>query len=89
MRKIEAASALIARIVWYGGYTLLAYLIGAFVMGTGDVWEWDQAERGAVVFYWLCAGMFVALAGDGPGGGTVQSIQRGLIDLFEEEEPTP
>jgi hypothetical protein len=83
MRKIEAASALIARIVWYGGYTLLAYLIGAFVMGTGDVWEWEQGERGMVAFAWALFGGLAAAMGEMEA---IDNIQRGLIDLFEEEE---
>jgi fluoride ion exporter CrcB/FEX len=87
MRKIETASALIARIVWYGGYTLLAYLLGAFVMGTGDVWEWEQGERATAAFTWALGLFVTGMAGE---WSTIESMQRGFIDLFmDEEDPTP
>jgi hypothetical protein len=87
MRKVEAATTLIARIVWYGGYTLLVYLVGAFVMGTSDVWEWSQGERGTIAWVWLIFGLISAGIGELQA---IDSIRDGLIAMFsDDEEPTP
>jgi len=87
MRKVEAAATLIAWIVWYGGYTLLAYLIGAFVMGTGDVWEWSQGVRATLAFMWA---VFLPIAVCVGEMGAIGSTKNGLIAMFvDEEEPTP